>query len=95
MLQERSWTKIRFLGHAMEGSYNERTHLLSLTGSYAMARMNRAVVTTFAVIILAIDFGQDEESGGTSEIDYLLTTSLYFVISELKFSKSEDHVIIR
>ena len=53
------------------------------------------MVTTFAVIILAIDFGQDEDSGGNSGIDYLATTFLYFLISELKFDKSEDHVLVR
>ena len=69
--------------------------MLRLTGTYATSRLSRAVVTTFAVIILAIDFGQDEDSGGNSEIDYLATTFLYFLISELKFDKSEDHVLVR
>ena len=57
--------------------------------------MGRAVVTTFAVIILGVDFGYDEGTGDKSGIDYLTTTLLYFLITELKFNKSEDHVIVR
>ena len=57
--------------------------------------MSRAVVTTFAVIILGIDFGYDEGTGDKSGIDYFTTTLLYFLITELKFNKSEDHVIVR
>ena len=54
------------------------------------------MVTTFAVIILTIDFGQDEDAkNGSSGIDYLSTTFFYFVISELEFDKSEDHALVR
>ena len=70
-------------------------YLFKMTGSYATARLSRAVVTTLAVILLAIDFGQYDESEKTSGTDYLLTTFLYFLISELKFSIEEEHAIIR
>ena len=73
-----------------------QTGFLRLTGSYATSRLSRAIVTTFAVIIITIDFGQDADTkNGSSGIDYLLTTLLYYLISELKFDKPEDHAIVR
>ena len=94
ILQERKWVKLTNITHTIDSS-SHGTSLLRLTGSYTASRMSRAVVTTFAVIILTIDFGQDEDSKGKSGIDYLLTTGLYFLISELKFSKSEEHALVR
>ena len=76
------------------GVYHRETELVKLTGSYATVRLGKAVVSIFAMLILAIDFGQNDESGG-SGVDYLLTTSIYFVISELRFNTTEEHIIVR
>ena len=79
-----------------DGNSSNQPSFLRLTGSYARFRLSRAVVTTFAVIMVTIDFGQDDDTkNGSSGIDYLLTTFLYYFISELKFDKPEDHVIVR
>ena len=95
MLQDHPWMKHRHINHSTEVSNNQITCILGFIRSYAIFRISRTVVTTFSVIILMIYFYQDEESGGTCQIDYLLTTFLYFFISEFEFSKSEDHVTIR
>ena len=93
LLQERKWAKLPHITNTLDSSNG--TSLIRLTGSYAVSRMGRGVATTFAVLILALDFGQDDESEGKSGIDYLLMTSVYFLISELNFGESGDHLLVR
>ena len=93
--QIRNWAKLPKITRQLDNGNSQDGNILRLSGSYATSRMSRAVVTTFAVIILGVDFGYDEGTGDKSGIDYFTTTLLYFSITELKFNKSEDHVIVR
>ena len=89
--------KLDHLANSLDSSNSSnQASLIRLTGSYATSRLSRAVVTTFAMIILTIDFGQDKDTrNGNSGIDYLLTTFFYYLISELKFDNPEDHAVVR
>ena len=93
--QIRKWVKLPQITRRLDNRNSQDANIVRLSGSYATSRMGRAVVTTFAVIILGVDFGYDEGTGDKSGIDYFTTTLLYFLITELKFNKSEDHVIVR